>query len=67
MQLFELYNNQTYLFMASVINQTLCRSNDKQNITRIEMSNQINYWHNNANKTLVLIIYAYIVKTEKYA
>ena len=53
--------------MASVINQTLCRSNDKQNITRIEMSNQINYWHNNANKTLVLIIYAYIVKTEKYA
>ena len=40
--------------MASVINQTLCRSNDKQNITRIEMSNQINYWHNNANETRVL-------------
>ena len=49
MQVFELYINQTYLFMASVINQTLCRSNDKQNITRIEMSNQINYWHNNVN------------------
>ena len=43
------YINQTYLFMASIINQTLCRSNDKQNLTRIEMFNQINYWHNNVN------------------
>ena len=49
MQLYELYINQTYLFMALIINQPLCRSNDKQNITRIEMSNQINYCHNNVN------------------